>query len=130
MKKIWLFPDVPPFLAGLTRELPVRLRELVTRHGIKLARSKDYDILCLKAIDPEPMVLISGGTPQAPHALILDADGKVHDDHVTIVMEEAGTRTMLVWSPRITLKAVLLNLSADAVIKTSDLEKSGKDGSN
>ncbi len=128
-KPDWFFPDLPPFLAGLTLDHLARLRALIRRHGMSIGASPRGEVHCLKVRQPVEAFLIVIGSAEDAALLVAPHDGLLSDDHAAIALEPGGEAKVL-WNPNVSLVDVLLCLDADAVVKTSQLSKTSKDGSN
>lgn len=128
-KPEWTFPDLPPFLAGLTLEHLSRLRVLVRRHGMLVGLSPHGEVHSLKVREPVAAFLIVIGSAADAALIVAPPEGLDADGNAAIALVPGGG-TAVDWSPKVPLADVLLCLDADAVVKTSQLDQSKKDGTN
>jgi len=125
----WTFPDLPAFLAGLTLEQAVALRALVRRYGWLVGVSPSGAVHALKVRDPvDAYFAVIGSAEDAP--LFVAPPVETGQDDFAAIALVPGGEAAIVWSARVPLAGVLLCLEADAVVRTSQAAKAGKDGSN
>lgn len=128
-KPEWTFPDLPAFLAGLTLDHVAALRALVRRHGQLIGVSPTGAVHALKVREPASAYFaVIGSAGDAP-LFVAPPEETGADDFAGIALAPGG-EAAIVWSARVALADVLLCLEADDVIRSSQLAKSGKDGSN
>ncbi|HTK59628.1 MAG TPA: hypothetical protein VL283_00310, partial [Candidatus Baltobacteraceae bacterium] len=73
-------------------------------------------------------MFVLGSTDAAP-LIVVPPEGRDDDRDARIALAPGG-EVAVTWSRDIALADVLLCLDADAVVKTSQLRKTGEDGSN
>jgi hypothetical protein len=128
-KPDWTFPHLPGPLSGLTLEALDRLRALIRRHGMSVGAMPQGEVHGLKLREPiDAFLVVIGAADDAP-LIVAPPDELAEDGHYAIALVPGGA-TALFWSPKIALAGVLACLQAEAVVKTSQLAKSGKDGAN
>lgn len=128
-KPDWTFPHLPGPLSGLTLETLDRLRALIRRHGMSVGATPQGEVHGLKVREPlEAFLIVIGAADDAP-LIVAPPDELADDGHYAIALVPGG-ETALFWSPKIQLQGVLDRLEADAVVKTSQLDRSRKDGAN
>lgn len=125
----WTFPDLPPHLQGLTLEHLDRLRSLIRAHGRLVGSSPRGDVHGLKLRMPIDVFLIVIGSGEDA-TLIVAPPGEPPTVRQLNVALTVGGPTRIAWSPNVPLQDILDCLDPDLVIKTSQREKSGKDGTN
>lgn len=124
----WTFPDLPPFLRGLTPVHLAGIRALARFNGQAVTFKAYGQGHVLSILQPVPVTLtVVGPDDDAP--IVVLPPGQGIGDAVRIAMEPGG-ETVVTWSPQVRLADVLECLDAQAVVRTSQLEDSGKHGSN
>ena len=128
-KPAWTFPDLPAFLTGLTLEQAAGLRALVRRYGWLVGLSPTGAVHALKVREPvNAYFAVIGSADDAP-LFVAPPEETDKDDFAAIALVPGG-EAAIVWSARVPLADALLCLEADAVVRSSQAAKSGKDGSN
>lgn len=120
-KDVWIFPDLPAELVGLTQETIARMKDLVLQHGMLIPEANGAGLMIR---EPAPMCLLVSTAPGTPGLQVRSRDlsaGRM----LTIVFAQDDS---VVWDDRISVEQVELVLSADTVIKTSEIDKANKAG--